>query len=243
MYRRVEIKYSKFGVEDFDFGFYNKTQFGGLETHILNSYCNPMLQVLFFNSAIKNITVKHMLTACPQRTCISCELGFLFRMLDNSQGANCQASNFLSAFAAVPQGNLVFLYSYFLFLIIFLAGALGLFEPPPGTSSTISYSNLIQNFHRFILEQINRETNQVESAVGELSLENAFSLSIRTVNICNCKAQEVRDTAPFVVDVQVRNKPSVVGLFEATFHSPAPLKTLPPRRRFSVFLISLNTKP
>ncbi|KAJ3114895.1 poly(A)-specific ribonuclease [Phlyctochytrium bullatum] len=46
-YRRVEIKYSKFGIEDFDFGFYNKTLYGGLETDIANSYCNSILQMLY----------------------------------------------------------------------------------------------------------------------------------------------------------------------------------------------------
>lgn len=45
---QVTIKYSKLGLEDFDFKHYNKTLFAGLEPHIPNAYCNCMIQVRIF---------------------------------------------------------------------------------------------------------------------------------------------------------------------------------------------------
>lgn len=104
-YRQVEIEYSKFGVEDFDFGFYNKTEFGGLETHIANSYCNAMLQVLFHSRPMREICKGHMRLNCLKEYCLACELGFLFRMLEDARGLNCQATNFLRAFRTIPQGR------------------------------------------------------------------------------------------------------------------------------------------
>ncbi|TPX70585.1 hypothetical protein SpCBS45565_g01672 [Spizellomyces sp. 'palustris'] len=192
-YRRVEIKYSKFGVEDFDFGFYNKTSYGGLETHIVNSYCNAMLQVLFFTKPLREITKAHINANCPKEYCLSCELGFLFRMLEDAKGANCQATNFLRAFKTIPQAN-----------------ALGLFEPDQPNPST-SYATLIQNFNRFVLEQLQSELGMHMGTViiprncdkdqMPSVMQQIYGLKLQAVSHCQCNSQQARDTCPFVVDL------------------------------------------
>ncbi|KAK0524952.1 poly(A)-specific ribonuclease [Tilletia horrida] len=92
------IQYSKFGVEDFDFGFYNTTPYSGLETHIPQSYANSYLQLLFSLVPLRQLSKAHILQPCPEEGCLLCEAGFLFRMLEDTNGANCQATNFLRAF-------------------------------------------------------------------------------------------------------------------------------------------------
>ncbi|KAM0591258.1 hypothetical protein ACHAPN_007399 [Verticillium nonalfalfae] len=106
MYRNVEIKYSKFGVDDFDFGYYNRTAYSGLEIHIANSYANALLQVMHFTPLIRNLALQHTATACIVETCLLCELGFLFDMLEKAEGSICQATNLLKALSHQPQGFL-----------------------------------------------------------------------------------------------------------------------------------------
>ncbi|CAO3607066.1 unnamed protein product [Cunninghamella echinulata] len=206
-YRHVEIQYSKFGVDDFDFGYYNRTAYGGLETNIGNSYCNSLLQVLFFILPLRQIAKSHIGTSCEKENCLLCELGFLFRMLEDSKGQNCQATNFLKAFSTIPQAN-----------------ALGLFEPESPTKN-ISYSMLMQNFTRFILEQLHQESNtqpnnpfilntlknkHTTNDNDEIStpkevpstMQQLFGLQTSSQSKCgNCNNEVSRTTYPFVVDL------------------------------------------
>ena len=85
--------------------FYNKTQYSGLETHITNSYTNSLLQALHYMQPIRTLAKSHTFEACPKENCLLCEAGFLFRMLEDAKGMNCQASNFSRAFGANPQGE------------------------------------------------------------------------------------------------------------------------------------------
>ncbi|KAF5000767.1 hypothetical protein FGRMN_1535 [Fusarium graminum] len=87
MYRNVEIKYSKFGVDDFDFGYYNRTRYSGLETHISNSYANSLLQIMHFTPVIRNLALQHAATSCK------------------AEGSICQATNLLKTLSSHPQAG------------------------------------------------------------------------------------------------------------------------------------------
>lgn len=115
---QVTIKYSKLGLEDFDFKHYNRTLFAGLEPHIPNAYCNCMIQVKDASVPVQVLCRVVFLTLllqqllfvlvfqvlyflepirclvqnhlCQKEFCLACELGFLFHMLDLSRGDPCQ---------------------------------------------------------------------------------------------------------------------------------------------------------
>lgn len=128
LYRKVEIEYSKFGVEDFDFGyvcyihlheypsyrhhirFFNHTDYSGLETHIINSYTNAMLQLMHFTHPIRLLAKSHISTDCQREHCLLCELGFVVRMLEDAKGTNCQSSNFCKTVGVLAQSAYVSLY-------------------------------------------------------------------------------------------------------------------------------------
>ena len=86
--------------------FYNKTPYSGLEIHIANSYANPLLQLLHFTPAVRNLALHHASTSCIHEDCLLCEIGFLFDMLQKAEGSICQATNMLKTLGNLPQGSI-----------------------------------------------------------------------------------------------------------------------------------------
>ncbi|KAH7135765.1 PAB-dependent poly(A)-specific ribonuclease subunit PAN2 [Dendryphion nanum] len=188
MYGNVEIKYSKFGVDDFDFAYYNQTQYSGLETHIANSYANPLLQLCRFTPLVRNVALRHTASPCLYETCLLCELGFLIDMLEKAEGLNCQASNFLKTFSGLSN-----------------AVSLNLLEE---LAPNVALTNMIQNFNRFFLEKISEEFRRmVPNHSGPSMLDQVLETQARASMRCaQCANETVRGGRTFVNELVYPSK-------------------------------------
>lgn len=108
-YTKLEIHYSRFGVDDFDFDYYNQSNglFAGLENHLDNSYANSLLQTyrfipIFYNTVTQSLLKEWLPYSsetiinenCPQGSSILNELGYLFDMMHNAGSKNVSIANF-----------------------------------------------------------------------------------------------------------------------------------------------------
>ncbi|KAI5961385.1 PAN2 [Candida pseudojiufengensis] len=105
-YSRLQIQYSKFGVKDFDFAYYNKTEnYCGLENHSDNSYINSLLQLyrfqsIFYNKVVQSLNKEWLpndlntIENNPEGSSILNELAYLFDMMYKAKSKNVKTSNF-----------------------------------------------------------------------------------------------------------------------------------------------------
>ncbi|RMZ91505.1 hypothetical protein DV736_g1228, partial [Chaetothyriales sp. CBS 134916] len=182
-YNKVEIKYSRFGVEDFDFQYFNKTQYSGLETHIANSFINSLLQLYKFVPLIRNCAIQHAATSCVTGNCLLCEFGFLFDMLEKAEGQNCQATNLLRAFGASRE-----------------AANLNLFEASAALNG-VSLSNTIQSVNRFFLNQMAHDymsmTSTTDGVDGILATK-----AVEVIRCIYCNNETTKNASTYVHDLQ-----------------------------------------
>jgi PAB-dependent poly(A)-specific ribonuclease subunit 2 len=171
-YHRVDMM----GIEGIDFSQGKPSIFAGLQRHNNpNTYCNALLQVLYFIEPLHCVMESHV---CPRESCLSCELGFLFSALDLTLHKSCETTSLIQVFQNLPE-----------------ATALGLVlsEKDAGKANL---ARLSQSWSRFILQQISKdiETNDQPSQTEETTpgstelsvIEKIFSMEIDTETRCRC---------------------------------------------------------
>ncbi|CCG81195.1 PAB-dependent poly(A)-specific ribonuclease subunit pan2 [Taphrina deformans PYCC 5710] len=180
-YRRMEIKYSRFGIEDFDFDFFNHTAFSGLETNFSNSYCNSLLQLYNYCRPICRIAQVHAASSCLKENCLLCETGYVFSMLSDAKGQNCQASNFLRTLSTNREAN-----------------DLGLVLPDGVSTPPIPWASLTQSFNRFLLETLTREAlltsgqGDADSMARGSALDSVAGIYSKVVSKCSCGFETIK---------------------------------------------------
>ncbi|KAL4398862.1 poly(A)-specific ribonuclease [Malassezia pachydermatis] len=190
-YAPVTIQYSRFGVEDFDFAFYNKTAYSGLETNIGASYANSYLQALHYARPFRLFATSHIKMACEEPDCLLCEAGFLFRMLEDAKGTNCQASNLLRVLARTPQ-----------------AITLGLLDDE---ANHASYAHMAQNLSHYFLDQATYQALRTSHALALTNEDaalcaNPCAWSMHVQTTCNaCGHTSTREQVSHVVDLLYPN--------------------------------------
>lgn len=155
--RKIDIQYSKFGIDDFDFEFFNKTKYSGLETGVSNSYCNSVFQLYRFIPPFFNFSVSTLAEDSKYDDSILAELGYLFDMLVKGNGKHCVATNFQRLLCSLPEPK-----------------ALSLLSEDGFCRNDYRQRSLIQNFNRYLLQKI---------AVDEAKLFNS-NMSHNLNSIC-----------------------------------------------------------
>ncbi|KAF2210813.1 hypothetical protein CERZMDRAFT_44622 [Cercospora zeae-maydis SCOH1-5] len=186
LYRNVEIKYSRFGVEDFDFRYFNKTTYAGLETHIANSYANPLLQLLRFTAVARNVSLHHTARDCRLETCLMCELGFLVDMLEKATAPNCQATNFLRALSKQPD-----------------ALAQNIIETQ---ATSFSLTTMMQNLNRFLFLRLEDNFKRVAPSLDQFHL--AFgTIGVESTQCVQCHYESRADKVWYAHDLVYPPRP------------------------------------
>lgn len=139
-YKQLSILYSKFGVDDFDFDFYNKTKYSGLEINSGNSFFNPILQLYRYVAPIFNYSLVSLAEDATEEPNLLMELGYLYDMMYKSEGRHCAASNFQIIFSSIEEMQ-----------------NLGLTTVSNISRDDFKQRRMIQTFNRFLLERLSKD--------------------------------------------------------------------------------------
>ncbi|KAH3670989.1 hypothetical protein OGAPHI_000700 [Ogataea philodendri] len=209
-FKKTDILYSKFGVDDFDFTFYNNTQYAGLETHVDNAYTNAMIQLYRFTPPIFNFVVRTLAEDVRYDDCVLAELGYLLDMLVKANGRNVVAANFQKLFSSLPQ-----------------ARELGLLNPDGKTRNDRGQRKLAHLFSKFLAECLAKDELALYHQETSVHVDGICGIPAHTLlRSPYCSFEHKSSTTVYSLDLNVVPSPAVSGVTILNYLEASMNKTL-----------------
>lgn len=208
--------------------FYNRTTYSGLETHILNSYTNSLVQSLHYIHPIRQLAKSHTTTNCLNEHCLLCEFGFVSRMLEDAKGTNCQSSNFCRTVGLLAQGEQQG-SPHCTFIDVFSVATNAIELVDYGRENKdVDYAQKIQIFHRFLLDHLIAEGNSqpqnpvivprqnIDPQHAPSPITQMIGVDAKNIIVCQqCKAVREKDNLTHVLDLAYPRKVCMTILIRA----------------------------
>lgn len=148
-----------------------------------------------FTPWLRNLALLHTASSCLYESCMLCEMGFLFDMLEKAHGQNCQATNLLKTFSSLSH-----------------AATLGLLEEgSPARPLTL----MIQAMNRFLLEKMAADFRQM-SPQGSHMDHAITTMALTSIRCSHCANETIRPGAAYVHELVY---PSKMGKSQLRGHS------------------------
>ncbi|KAK6455616.1 ubiquitin carboxyl-terminal hydrolase-domain-containing protein [Scheffersomyces xylosifermentans] len=237
-YTILQIQYSKFGVKDFDFSYYNRTDglYCGLENHTDNSYVNSLLQLYKFQPVFHNLLLGNLLHEWlpsdfetimtkknPQGSSILNELGYLYDMMNKARDKNVNIVNF----SQVLNQNKT-------------AQGQNLINKNEGQNlNSQMLRNLIISFNKFLIAELFKDLmNQIRNASMSELMTVHYEIEVRGSGP-SCPIYDKQYGSQFTLDLltppsNILNKMSILLNPHINPHQPQPVTPTTTRRNHNV---------
>lgn len=176
-YKQISILYSRFGVDDFDFDYYNRTEYSGLEINSGNSFLNPILQLYRYVAPMFNYALLSLAEDVTNTSNLLVELGYVYDMMTKSEGRHCAASNFQILFSMIKE-----------------AQNLGLTKETNISRDDYKQRRLVQTFNRFLLERLSQDECSLYNSETPTHLNEICGVFTETIvysNFCSLTHKKV----------------------------------------------------
>lgn len=195
-FTKLQLTHGRYGSDNFDFKAFNETMYSGLDTDVDHPYANSTIQLYRFVPEIFNFIVGCLKDENFGNNSLLTELGYLYDMMQRSNGRVCLSSNFQTALDAVKNKDSISSPE------AYIQQLQQNYNKTPSVDDiglsfddhhSVHFSdrlkkNPTQEFNEFLLS--NLMTDELQRSTHSITLEEAFGFHLETNILSTCSHYE-----------------------------------------------------